>query len=150
MNEEWVEEEISLRKSILFKRVYRNEKVLLKHVKNVTKGKNGVVIVFKFKRSFPSPNDVVDLLNIIKVVKNENTRIKSIRIIRLLYGGWFLEIAVYLVGGVISGVLGSIIANVIWEKIKRNRNISSEELTETEEYYPNGNVKRKTRRYRKY
>ena len=149
-NEEWIKETIPLRDSILYKRVYRNEQVINKHIFKIIQG-SGIIFVFKFKNHFPFFYEVNTFLSLleeaigeIKAEKLNSKQIKSY-LVRILYGDWIIEVTVSIPMGIVSGI----IANAIWEWIKSKKENMVEEIEEFEEYYPDSKVIR-WRRRRKY
>ena len=142
MNEEWIVEEISVWESILKKRVYRSERNLMNHLQSFLEGKNGVVIVLKFEKHFPTVKDLREFVALLDQIENKCEGIESLKIIRLLYKDWIVEFVLFA-----KSVTASIAGSAIWDIIKGSPIV--EELEETEEYYLNGTLKRRTKRYKR-
>ena len=144
-------ENIELKNSTLLKRVYRSESQLRMHLKHHLREAESVIVVFKFKKHCPDITEVLlalEQLNNFYIQVPESQRgATKLKVIRILEQDWFVEVC----AGVTAVTAITNIIYTIWRDHKMNNahkreEYFEEELEEIEIYYPDGKIKKITKK----
>ena len=124
-------EEIPLSQSTLYRKVYRSEALLLRHLQRYAIEDYDCIAVFKFSDHLPTLDDVWKNLRALELVQQEASEIEGanqpplpFRLVRVLEQDWFLEICAALGGiGGLAAALQLIYTIIHDRQVTRTRRV---------------------------